>query len=184
MEIVKNQATPKKSLIELTQEAQENYAILSQKPEISSKVEYYKGMLSTTGKLVSSIDKKIEKLNENNTNGENDYEVAKFEIEKLDAQTKLIAQKQFFEMWLKRSKEYTLKFEAITQECNRDFDMILNEVKALATEGSYLEQYIGHYFANTLKYNECKSELDKQTVKNEFFLFIKLERDKANTPKK
>ena len=87
-------------------------------------------------------------------------------------------------MWLKRSKEYTLKFEAITQECNRDFDMILNEVKVLATEGSYLEQYIGHYFANTLKDNEGKSDLEKQTVKNEFFLFIKLERDKANAPKK
>jgi len=174
---------PRKTVLELTNEANENYAILIQKAEISAKVEYYKGMLVTTNKFVNAIDMKIEKLTSSNTEGENDYDICKFEFEKLDAQSKLVSQKQFFEMWLKRSKDYTLLFEAITQECNRDFDSILAEVKALATEGSYLEKYIEHYFTNTEKEADTKTDLEKQTVKNEFFLFIKLERDKAKAPK-
>ncbi len=184
MEIVKNQAPPKKTLIELTDEAKENAAVLSQKNEIRSKVEYYKGILSTTNRLINSIDKKIEKLNVGNENGDNEYDIIHFEIEKLEATARLVSQKQFFEMWLKRSKDYSIKFEAISQECNRDFDMILAQVKELATEGSYLEKYIEHYFTNTAKEAEKMSDLDKQSVKNEFFLFMKLERDKANAPKK
>jgi hypothetical protein len=116
--MIPNQATqqkaPRKTVVELSQEAQENYNVLSQKPEISAKVEYYKGILATTAKLISAIDKKIEKLDATNTTeGVNDYEICKFEIEKLDAQARLVSQKQFFEMWLNRSKDYTLKFEAI-----------------------------------------------------------------------
>jgi hypothetical protein len=187
MEIVQNKtqtSTPKKTLLELSQEANENYATLKQKPDIDAKVGYYKGMLETTAKLVNAIDKKIELLETSNNGEQNNYEIAKFEIEKLDAQTKLVSQKQFFEMWLKRSHEYSIKFEVITQECNRDFDTILAEAKALATEGSYLEKYIQHYFDNIEKAIEGKTDLEKQTVKNEFFLFMKLERDKANASKK
>ncbi len=183
------QKAPKKTLLELTQEAQENHATLIQKPEISAKVEYYKGILMITARLITAIDVKINKLSAINAqidlecNGENDYDICKLEIEKLDAQSKLVSQKQFFEMWLNRSKDFTLKFEVITQECNRDFDMILSEVKELATAGSYLEKYIDHYFTATLKQGEEKTELERQSVKNEFFLFIKLERDKAKAPK-
>jgi hypothetical protein len=61
--------------------------------------------------------------------------------------------------------------------------MVLAEVKAMATEGSYLEKYIEHYFANTPKDFENKTELEKQSIKNEFFLFIKHERDKAKALK-
>ena len=124
---------------ETQDEAKETLELLKQKPEIDSKVSYYKNILESTGNLMDSIDElmvrgyKTEKISFIFPFKKkiilDSYDIAKLQIEKLETSYALEAQKNYFEMWLSRSKEYDKK----TSEVDENWDKVF----ALAKDVTY-----------------------------------------------
>lgn len=142
---------------------------LQQKTEIDQKVNYYKSILKAFEELNSAIDEKIALL-ETKGDADSKYQKNKLIIEKLETENATFDKKKFFEMWLKRSKEYDEKFEKITKECEEEFDITLDKAKEISKNNIKLKTYIENFE---------KQENPEQKLKNEFYLFLKYEVSKV-----
>jgi hypothetical protein len=142
---------------------------LQQKTEIDQKVNYYKSILKAFEELNSAIDRKIALL-ETKEDADSKYQKNKLIIEKLETENATFDKKKFFEMWLKRSKEYDEKFEKITKECEEEFHITLDKAKEISKNNIKLKTYIENFE---------KQENPEQKLKNEFYLFLKYEVSKV-----
>lgn len=142
---------------------------LQQKTEIDQKVNYYKSILKAFEELNSAIDEKIALL-ETKEDADSKYQKNKLIIEKLETENATFDKKKFFEMWLKRSKEYDEKFEKITKECEEEFHITLDKAKEISKNNIKLKTYIENFE---------KQENPEQKLKNEFYLFLKYEVSKV-----
>lgn len=163
--------TEKEELIRLIQ-------VLKQKPEIDQKIEYYKGVIRSTGNLINSIIDKVEKgyitktykvlfLKIVSKQPIDDYAKAKLEIERFDSETTLFMQQKYYETWLKRSSDYEKEFEKVSKECNEHFENIFIQAKELAKKQVRL--------ASTIQKWEADENKKDQENKNLFYLTIKSE---------
>lgn len=152
--------------------------ILKGKPEIDQKITYYKGVLKATDCQIKAIATRIERGYTTETfkflgapiNKRimlDEYDIAKLEIEKLDAESKLFYQQQYFENWLQRSQEFEKKTAEITSECNDNYDMLIVEAIEVAKTNPRLALVMSEY--------DKKNPDNDQRIKNEYYLFCKKE---------
>ena len=158
------------------EEVRQTIETLKDKPEIDNKVKFYKGVLIATDAKVKAIGERIERGYTTETfkflgvpiNKKimlDTYDVAKLEIEKLDAESQLYYQQQYFENWLKRSREYDIKFGELTKECEQFFDTMHTEASALREHQPRLNQVMAEY----------KNPNNDNKLKVEYYLYLKQE---------
>lgn len=161
------------------QETQKLVELLKQKPEIDEKINYYKGVLKATDTQIKSINTRIERGYTTETFRFlfipvmkkivlDEYSIAKLEIEKLEAENKLFYQKQYFENWLSRSRDYEVKMAEITADCNANFDKVMEEAVEVAKSNIRLQSVMNEY---PKKNPDHKDE----RVKIEYYLYCKQE---------
>lgn len=161
-------------------DAKELSTMLEQKPEIDSKVQFYKGVLKAEDGIVKSIDARIEKgYTEEKLNFLgftiskkiflDSYDIAKLELEKIKSQNQIEQQKKVFETWLMRTKQYEEKYDAITKDCEANYDSIFEKFKEVAKDNAMLKTQLERY----------EKEEKTQRLKNEFYLFAKHEVEKS-----
>ena len=151
-----------------TADIKEVISILQQKPEIDSKIKFYKDLFKFNENIVKAIDNKTSKSDID------EYDKAKLELEKFEILNKLEQQKKVFEMWLMRSKQYDEKFEQITKECEENFDLVYNEAVSISDANPLFKGQLEKY----------KNEDNDQRLKNEFYLFCKYEVQKIKAKSK
>jgi hypothetical protein len=161
-------------------EINQTVSLLKQKPEIDQKISYYTTVLRSTSHLIDSISDRINKgytrevfkllgIGVVKRCMLDAYDIAKLEIEKIEAEARLFAQQNYFEMWLSRSRDYEVKFDEITRECNLNYDLIVNEASQI-TENIRLQ--------NTMaKFSNPDND---QRIKNEYYLYLKQEVENAS----
>jgi hypothetical protein len=154
-------------------------ALLNQKDEIAAKMKYYEGNLFACETLSNSIQERIDRgYNRetisilwlplvHKTQKFDTYQVNKLLEEKSEVDYKIYCQKQYYESWLKRSKEYEAQFDEITRECNEHFDEVVEAAKEVAETNIRLAQSMSAY----------KNPKNDQQLKNEYFLYLKQETD-------
>jgi hypothetical protein len=160
-------------------ETNQTISILQQKPEIDQKISYYKSVLKSTAELIESIGDRIKlgyTIEKYRILGISivkrvildTYDIATLEIEKLESEAKLFAQKNYFEMWLSRSRDYEVKFDEITRECNLNYDKMFEEAYSIK-ENIRLQTTMAKF----------SNPDNDQRIKNEFYLFLKQEVENA-----
>jgi len=161
------------------QETEKLVELLKQKPEIDEKINYYKGVLRATDVQVKSIQKRIDRGYTTETFKLlgipvvkkvvlDEYSIAKLEIEKLDAESKIFYQQQYFENWLSRSRDYEAKIAEIKVDMNANFDKIMEEAAEVAKSNIRLNTTMAEY---PKKNPDHKDE----RVKIQYFLYMKKE---------
>lgn len=161
------------------QETEKLVELLKQKPEIDEKINYYKGVLKATDQQIKSIQKRVERGYTTETFKFlgvpivkkimlDEYNIAKLEIEKLDAESKIFYQQQYFENWLSRSRDYETKMAEIKADCNANFDKVIEEAVEVAKSNIRLNTVMAEY---PKKNPDHKDE----RVKIEYFLYCKKE---------
>ena len=157
--------------------------ILKGKPEIDEKVNYYKGVLKSVDAKIKGIDERLERkyttetlkifgVTVNKKIMLDEYDIAKLEIEKLDAESELFYKQQYFENWLKRSQEFEKKTAEITEECNTNYDALILEATEVAKSNIRLANVMGEYAK--------KNPDNDQRIKNEYYLYCKKEVENFN----
>lgn len=161
-------------------EVEETIAKLKQAPEIMAKVDYYKAILKAQETLINSLEDRIARLGDTiifkifgfipipAIKKISNYERAKLLIEKIEAENQLHYQKKYFEDWLQRKQEYEIYFDKLSAECNENFEALYDVAKKVAQTNLRL--------ANAIKKYETEDkERNDQTLKNEFYLYIRQE---------
>lgn len=161
-------------------EMQEVINLLKQKPEIDEKIGYYKEVLKSQDNLIKGIDARLKKGSVTtvswvlgfipvfNNSKLDACERARLEIEALDASTELFAKQNYFEQWLKRSKDYEIKFDEITRECNENFNEVVEKAEVVVKRGGNLR------LVQTMSHHEEAKKRDNYTqkMKNEYYLYL------------
>jgi hypothetical protein len=165
---------------ENAKEVNEVVALLKQAPEIMAKVDYYKAILKAQDLLIGSLEDRINRSNDiilfklfgfipiPMFKKVSNYERGKLLIEKIEAENQMYYQKQYFENWLKRKQEYEVYFDKLSGEANENFDRLFDVAKEVARTNMRLAGAIS-------KYEKEDKERNDQTLKNEFYLYIKQE---------
>jgi len=166
-------------------EVQDLSALLNQKPEINSRVEYYKTLLKINDLLVSSIDNKLGEgtvtkkgkilgfIPFSLTKTLSNYDRGKLLQEKVELESQIYFQKKYFEDWLQRKNEYEVYFDKLSAECNERFDDIYASAKELALKNDRIATVVNRY----------KNPANDQEVKNSFYLFLRQEMKGKYAPK-
>lgn len=161
----------------LLQDTLHTIEILKDKPNIDQKVSYYKSIVKLTDKLIHSITDKIK------SGGYHEsirlfgfipvvkkikytpYEITKLEIERVETEAQLDAQKNYFEMWLTRSAEYEKKFDEVSRDCNNNWDSIMIMAEEVKKTNFRLSQVME-------KYSNPDNDVK---MKVEYYLYVKKE---------
>jgi len=163
---------------DLAEESKTIANLFRQKDEIFQKVKFYENTLLNLEKLFEAIQERIKKGGIIQTYKIFGFipivkkikldktDIARLNIELFEIEDEVWQKKQYFEMWLKRKKEYEVKFDEITRECNQAYDALLKEATdVVAPENPRL--------ALTLR--DYKNPDNDQKLKNEFYLYMKQE---------
>ena len=138
------------------QETEQLVELLKQKPEIDEKIKYFKGVLVATDTQIKAIELRIERGYTTESLSVlfigitkkvilDEYSIAKLEIEKLDAESKLFYQQQYFENWLARSRDYEVKVTEIDKDCEDNFDKLMLEAIDVAKSNIRLQSVMNTY---------------------------------------
>ena len=159
-----------------SEESKRLYTLLSSKPQIDQKTEYYKGILLSKDKLHNAISKRI-KLGYTKATYKilgiipvtkqvllDEADIARLEIELFAIEDDVYNKKQYLEHWLIRARDYDAEMDSITRECNANFDFVLKEAKSITNNIRLI---------NTIK--DYKNSENNQQTKNEFYLYLKQE---------
>jgi hypothetical protein len=154
--------------------------LLEAKPEIDRKLAFYKGTMLAIEKMFNSIEERIKRgyITETSTflgifkvktkKFLDEYDLGKLEVEKYELEAEVFAKTSFYEQWLKRSKDYEVRFEEITLECNEHFDETLLKAKDIALNFAQIR------LGQTIERYEKEDKHDQKT-KNEFYLYLRKE---------
>lgn len=162
------------------EEREEIVKILEQKPEIDSRVTFYKESLLAIDKIMEAIDERIERGYTTETFRLlgfpvtkkihlDSYDIGKLSLEKKSAEASLFEKKRYFEMWMDRRKEYDAKFAELKADCDRRFDEIYSQAQEVMKTNPRLSDVMNSY----------KNENNDIKIKVEFFLYIKQEVENA-----
>lgn len=159
------------------EDVQSTINILKQKPEIDEKVKYYKSVLTVYSKIINSLDEKIKSGGKTEVmyfmgvlpivkkNKLDNHEIAKLELELVQTEAQLQSQKNYFEMWLQRSKEYETKFDEVTRDCNNNWDSIMKYAEEVRKTNFRLAQVMDNY----------SNPDNNEKTKVEYYLYVKRE---------
>lgn len=149
------------------QNAQTVVLSFQQKDEIDFKLNLYKSIIQTYDNLSKAIDNKllVEK---------DEYTCCKLKIEQLELDDRVFSQKQFFEMWLMRSKDYDQKFAPIIEDCEKNFAEVEAEARVVAEKVLPLKTAMAQFDA---------TENPSQRIKIEYYALLKFEVAKSKKGK-
>jgi len=169
------------------QETEQLVELLKQKPEIDEKIKYFKGVLVATDTQIKAIELRIERGYTTESLSVlfigitkkvilDEYSIAKLEIEKLDAESKLFYQQQYFENWLARSRDYEVKVTEIDKDCEDNFDKLMLEAIDVAKSNIRLQSVMNTY--------QEKNPNNDKVIKREYYLYVKKEVENNKQHKK
>lgn len=158
------------------EEVKELVALFKQKPEIDRKVTFFKESLLALDNQLDNLQDRISRgkreikysffgLPITSVERLDSYEIGKLRLEKLQIENDMFSKKQYYELWLQRSKEYEVKYEETTKECNEYFDAMLKKANEVSEKNFRLADGIDKY----------SNPNNDQKLKNEFFLYMKRE---------
>lgn len=159
-----------------SQESMELAALLESKPQIDQKIKYYINILKSSEELYMAIQERMDVgytikkslilgvIPINTKVVLDDLDMARLNMELQDIEDTVFNQKQYYENWLNRVKEYENKVDEITRDCNQNFDLVINEAKTITNNIRLIQTIIDY-----------KNVGNDQNIKNEFFLYLKQE---------
>ncbi len=162
------------------EEINKDVALLKQKPEIDRKINFYKETMFAIEQMYKTIEERIERgyvLEKSTILGIitvrtkkilDSYEIGKLKVEKHELEAEVFAKQEFYRQWLERSKEWEVRFEQITLECNEHFETLLAKAKEIA-EGGQIR------LAQTINKFEKSEDIKDQKSKNDFYLYMRRE---------
>lgn len=169
---MKKVETTNKNAINLANEEIEKLvSMIEGKAEAEHKVKYYKNLLLVSEEIYDKIQLRINAKRKvaihfvlgfipiitiNRLDG---MDVALLKRELIEIEDTVFTQKNYYENWLDRVREYNEKMEEITMECNANFDNVLEEAKQI-TYNIILQTAIQNY----------NNPTNDQEKKNIFFL--------------
>ena len=139
------------------EEVHQMTALLEAKPEIDNKVQYYKSVIEASANLIEEINNKF--LTEKDT-----YVIAKLKLEKIEAETTLHYNKQYFENWLDRTRDYDVKYAEIVRDCNENYDSIISQGNVIKENNPMLQMIMGEH---------SKLENVEDKIRVEYYLLVK-----------
>lgn len=141
-------------------EVNQTVELLKQKPEIDSKVKYYKEVILASSELVDAINERLK------SEKEDKYTSSKLKLEKIEAENQLYYNQQYFENWLSRTRDYDAKWSEVTKDCEANYDTIMAEAEVVKKTNLRLSNMVDSY---------VKSGNTDSKIKTEFFLYVKQE---------
>lgn len=129
---------------------------LNSKPEIDARIEFYKNNDVSYAKLIESIDVLLKTETD-------EYKQSKLEIERHDYSLKLFYTKNQLEDWSMRLANYHYHFSVLKQECDDNYDKIMEDANIVKESNLRL--------ANEL----LKYVFTDEKTKVEFYLYVKQE---------
>jgi len=168
------------------EEVEDLTPLLNQKPEIHSRVNYYKSILKVNDGIVDSIQEKLN-LGYVTKTGKilwiipfsvtkklSNYDHGKLLIEKIELENQIYYQKKYFEEWLQRKNEYEVYFDKLSAECNERFEELYTRAQELAQKNDRISKVVNRY----------KNPANDQEKKNSFYLFLRQEMKGKYVPTK
>lgn len=131
--------------------------LLQSEPEIKNKVHHYESVIKSSEKLVKAIDSKL-------SNCTDDYEAAKLELEKIDAEQKVFNSMQYYQIWSQRTVDYDFRYKEIVEECNANYDTIIAEGEVVRKTNPIINMIM-------VKHSEMEKVDDRLRV--EFYLVVR-----------
>lgn len=146
--------------------------LLEQKAEIDAKIKYFKGVLKATGSLINAIDNRIKRYSDSISDSTpekcsmfDEYDIAKLELEKLEVESKLYFQTNYYQDWLQRKKEYDVKYAEVLKDCELNYDSILKGCMEIRKTNPILNDTMNRY--------EASEKKDDIKIKSEYYLYLK-----------
>jgi len=94
--------------------------LLQSDPVIKNKVNLYESIIKSSEKLAKSIEAKLSSTSD-------DYEAAKLELEKIDAEQKAFNATQYYQIWSHRAVDFDMRYKEIVADCEANYDTIIAE---------------------------------------------------------
>lgn len=146
------------------QKTREWVALLTEKPEILHREDFYKRRLQNYAKLLEVLNQKIDEA------ANDEYAQCKLIEEQQDVEFKIETTKNFYKHWSTRKDTYEYEHEIMEAECANQFNFILAEAKKLALQNKALADII----QNWEKDKEVDRPADvKQQMKLDIYVFMK-----------
>lgn len=150
--------------------------LVKDKPQADHSVKYYKDLMEVNIEIHTEIQREIaskkvvsfhfvfgfipvitiKRLSK--------LDVAMFKKRMVEIEDELFNQKQYYDNWLDRVKEHDEKMEEITNECNQNFDTVLEKAKEIKGNIRLIDT-IRNY----------SNENNNQDIKNGFYMYLKQE---------
>jgi len=157
-------------------ESIELVALMATKPQTEQEIDYYENMLIVSEEIYESIQKRIKVgsiINRSLVLGFipiktkhvlDELDISKLKLELQEIKYTVFNQKQYYQSWLDRKKDYDLRMDSVYRECNQNFDEVLEKAKGVTTNPR-LPQVIKDY----------KNPTNDQELKVQFYLYLKQE---------
>jgi len=165
-----------KKIDSTAEESKELAAIMQAQPQVEQKTKYFKNLLLAQDELHTAIQ---ERINIGYTVSKafvlgfipikiktvlDTCGIARLKVELQEVENKAYSHQQYYEHWLKASKNYESKMDGITRECNQQFDFVLDKAKKI-NHNPRLDQVITNYV----------NKDNDQQLKNQYYLILKQE---------
>lgn len=131
--------------------------LLQSDPVIKNKVNLYESIIKSSEKLAKSIEDKLK-------NTSDDYDAAKLELEKIDAEQKAFNATQYYQIWSHRAVDFDIRYKEIVADCEANYDTIIAEGEVVRKKNPILDMIMG-------KHSELENVDSKLRV--EFYLAVR-----------
>lgn len=170
MNVIKNET---KSIRE---ESRELGAMMASKPQTDQMVDFYKNNLIINEETYESLKLRISVghtvvkhlvfglIPIKSKKILDSLGISRLKMEMNDISNTVFNNKQYYQSWLDRKKDYDLRMDGVIRECNDNFEAVLKKAKAVTTNPQ-LPQVIKDY----------KNPNNDQEMKVQFYLYIKLQ---------
>jgi len=159
-------------------------ALLEGKPQIDQQIQHYKNLLKINGGLYESLQKRLNKgftvtkavifgfipIKIKNIFDELDKDRLRAEIQHME--NTVFNQKQYFENWMGRLKDYEKVMDETGRECSQNFEDILKKSREI-NGNIRLDNTLREYDNDTAE--NGKNSKNDQQIKNELYLYLKQE---------
>jgi vacuolar-type H+-ATPase subunit I/STV1 len=131
--------------------------LLQSEPEIKNKVNHYESVIKSSDKLVKAIEERLANTTDN-------YEAAKLELEKIDAEQKVFNSTQYYQIWSHRAVDFDIRYKEVVADCDANYDTIIAEGEVVRKKNPILDMIMG-------KHSELENVDNRLRV--EFYLAVR-----------
>ena len=132
--------------------------LLQSEPEIKNKVYHFESVIKSSDKLVKAIEEEML------PNAKGNYEAAKLELEKIDAEQKVFNSTQYYHIWSHRAVDFDMRYKEIVADCEDNYDTIIAEGEVVCKSNPILSMLMN-------KHSELENVDSRLRV--EFYLMVR-----------